>query len=73
MLHGHLLIDIVLWADSSICGCRNNLLLAGTGATMQLAVVAGLQLWSDPDLGERRSAVGEHGAQGARLAPLRQD
>ena len=41
--------------------------------TILSAVAVGLQLWSNPHLGERWPAVGEHGAQGARLAPFRQN
>ncbi len=40
---------------------------------MLLVSGAGLEFWPDPDLGERRSAVGEHRAESARLTTLRAD
>ncbi len=40
---------------------------------MLLVSSAGLEFRPDPDLGERRSAVGEHRAESTRLSTLRAD
>ncbi len=40
---------------------------------MLLVLAAGLEFRPDLDLGERRSAVGEHRAESTRLAALRAD